>query len=183
MGIYCTLMQVTGDELQQGHSDPKLVRSLIERKAAASPLPPSQSTRLGSSNLPSPPIPTIRLVSLEKVWQGLHFLLTGEPFGGTPPLSLAIFGGDPTEEREGGSINMLGPSKVKEIATALSALTHEELDRRFDPAKFAAADIYHGVWHEDREELLSELMDYFDQLVGIYQDAARCENAVLIDIG
>ena len=183
MGIYCTLMQVTEDELQQGRSDPKVVLSLIKRKRAASPPPPGQSTRLGPSDQPTPPAPTIRLVSLEKMWHGLHFLLTGEPWGGTPPLSNAILGDDPDEEREEGSLNVLGPSDVKEVATALSALTHEELHGRFDPAKFAAADIYPAVWDESREELFSELMMYFDELVGFYREAARCGNAVLIDIG
>ena len=180
MGVYCTLKQITENELQQIRSDPEAVASFVERTTAATSPPVSQSTGVGSSSLPTP---KISLVSLEKMWHGLHFLLTGEPFGGTPPLSLAILGGDPIAEQEEGPIIVLGPSEVKEVATTLSALTHEELDRRFDPAKFEAAEIYPGVWDEDREELFSELMMYFDDLVAFYRDAAQCKNAVLIDIG
>ena len=180
MGMYCTLMQVAEDELQQIRSDPEALSSLLKREGATSPAPTSPATPPGSSSRPTP---TIRLVSLEKMWQGLHFLLTGEPFGGKPPLSLALLGAHPLDEQEEGSNLVLGPPEVQAVATALSALTHEELDRRFDPGQFAAAEIYPGVWDEDREELLAELLGYFDELVAFYQDAARCENAVLIDIG
>jgi hypothetical protein len=180
MGMYCTLTQIAEDELQQLRSDPEALAPLLKREGAASTPPMSQATPPGSSSLPTP---TVRLVSLEKMWQGLHFLLTGEPFGGTPPLSLAILGGHPLDEQEEGSNLVLEPPEVKVVATALSALTHDELNRRFDPAQFAAAEIYPGVWDEDREELLAELLGYFDELVAFYQDAARCGNAVLIDIG
>ena len=180
MGMYCTLMQVAEDELEQIRSDPEALSSLLQSEGAASAPPTSRAAPPGSSSLPTP---AVRLVSLEKMWQGLHFLLTGEPFGGTPPLALAILGGHPLDEQDEGSNLVLGPPEVQAVATALSALTHEELDRRFDPAQFAAEDIYPAVWDEDREELLSELLEYFDQLVAFYQDAARCGSAVLIDIG
>jgi hypothetical protein len=183
MGMYCTLTQITEDELRQIRSDPESVSSVLKREGATSPPPTSRSARSGSSDVPSSPTPTIRLVSLEKMWQGLHFLLTGEPWGGTPPLSLALLGGDPIDEQEDGSSLVLGPSDVKAVATALSALTREGLYRRFVPEKFAAADIYPSVWDEDREDLFSEFMHYFDQLVAFYQDAAKCGSAVLIDIG
>jgi hypothetical protein len=117
------------------------------------------------------------------MWHGLHFLLAGEPWGGTPPFSLAILGGDLIKERGQGSIKVIRPPQVKEVAMALSDLTQEGLYRRFDLAKFAAADIYPAVWDEDKEDLFSELMMYLDRLVDLYRDAAACENAVLIDIG
>jgi hypothetical protein len=180
MGMYCTLTQIAEDELQRIRSDPAAIPPLLRRKEATPPPPTSQATPLGSSDRPTP---TVRLVSLEKMWQALHFLLTGEPFGGTPPLSLAILGGHPLDEQEEGSNIVLEPSEVEAVATALSGLKHEDLDRRFEPAQFAAAGIYPGVWDEDRGELLAELTGYFDELVAFYRDAARCGSAVLIDVG
>src|SRR4051812_4865861 len=129
MGIYCTLMQPTEDELRQIRSDPELTDSL-RRNRTASPSPPGRFHQLRFFRLPPLPTPTVRLVSLEKMWHGLHFLLAGEPWGGTPPLSLAILGGDLIQERGQGSIKLIRPPQVKEVAMALSALTQGELYRR-----------------------------------------------------
>src|SRR5438874_1266995 len=107
MGIYCRLYQITAHEAEQIRTDPEAIDSSIRRKWAASSLPPSRSDQLRLFDLPPLPRPATWCVSLEKMWHGLHFLLAGEPWGGTPPLSLAILGGDLIQERGQGSIKVI----------------------------------------------------------------------------
>jgi hypothetical protein len=184
MGIYCRLFQITNAEVEQIWANPEAVTSVIEAKKTTRPAPPSMETQLTLFDLPVLPNPTTWYVDLDKMWQALHFLLNGNPWGGMPPLSLAILGGEVVKTTSEGEIKMLVRAEVRRVAEALSALTHEELYKRFEPAKFAAADIYpSAAWDEDRDHLFSGLMMDFDELVAIYRDAELCENAVLIDIG
>jgi hypothetical protein len=120
-------------------------------------------------------------VSLEKLWHGLHYLLTGEAEGGEPPLADAILGGTEIGSDMGyGPARYLTPDQVKRISGALSGLTRETLREHFDPADFAENGIYPSIWDEDEDELFDELMGYFDQMSACYRDAAKSGKAMLL---
>jgi hypothetical protein len=40
-------------------------------------------------------IPADRHLDLDKTWHAIHFLLTGDPWEGEPPLRNAVLGGTP----------------------------------------------------------------------------------------
>ena len=122
--------------------------------------------------------------SVEKMWQPLHVLLTGDPeMGGDPPLAWAILGNQEIgEELAYGPARFLTPEEVKEVAAALSALTPETLRETFDPELFEENDIYPGIADEDPDEVFDELMIYFEGLVEYYRDAAENDCAMLMAI-
>ena len=76
-------------------------------------------------------------LSIEKEWQAIHYLLTGEvAFDESQtesPLSNVVLGGTPTEfEATYGYVRYLLPAEVKELAQALHQVLSEDLRSRFD---------------------------------------------------
>ena len=122
--------------------------------------------------------------SLEKMWQALHVMLTGDPeMGGDPPLAWAILGNEEIGEDLGyGPARFLTPDEVQEVAAALAGVTHEDMKEGFDPKELEESDLYPDIADEDPDELFDELMIYFDGLVEYYSAAAESGNGMLLAI-
>jgi Domain of unknown function (DUF1877) len=120
-------------------------------------------------------------IDLDKAWHGIHYLLTGEAEGGEPPFSLAVVGG----EFFGPEIGLEPPSfltstQVNAVASAISALSSEELRTRFNAKDMEAKDIYPDViWVRDGAEALDYLIENYEPLVEFYRDAASRGDAVI----
>jgi Domain of unknown function (DUF1877) len=90
-----------------------------------------------------------RYSTIDKDWHALHVLLTGEisspsdikPF---PPPSgnMVIRGTETPFDGTYGKIRFLKPEEVREVAGALSQITVQELQARFDPFAFTEAEVY-----------------------------------------
>lgn len=67
--------------------------------------------------------------SVDKAWQAIHFLLTGQIEGGSPPLALAVFVGfelaDKKNYTAGRPFRILSPEQVREIDEALAGIIPE----------------------------------------------------------
>ena len=119
-------------------------------------------------------------IDIDKAWNGIHFLLTGESWGGELPLADAISGGTEISDDLGyGPPRYLTPGQVQKVSTALSAVRPEDLRRRFDPTRMKALEIYPDIWDEG-EESLDYLLQYFESLREFYNNAASRGNAVLL---
>jgi hypothetical protein len=95
------------------------------------------------------------------------------------PLGNAILGGTPIGGDVGyGPARFLDPGQVREVASALAALSKEGLARRFDLRAMSAAKVYAC----DDESELELAQHYFEHLVRYYADAAARGNAVLLYI-
>src|SRR5690349_8374146 len=105
-------------------------------------------------------------LDVDKAWNGIHFLLTGDEASGDLPLGF-ILGGEPLGDIDVG----YGPARafdaveVHSIAAALEPLTRDVLAKRFDPAQLRAHSVYPGFadgWNQpdDRDYLL----DHYDAL-------------------
>jgi len=121
---------------------------------------------------------------IDKAWQGLHYLLTGAPEGGKPPLSYVILGR--TEigpEGTYGRTRYLTPEQVKQASAALEPITVEELRARIDLRAMYQADIYavrSEYRRKDAEQQEYEYYgDYFGGVKAFYKDAAQNGNAML----
>ncbi|WP_028102033.1 YfbM family protein [Pseudoduganella violaceinigra] len=120
-------------------------------------------------------------VDIDKAWHGIHYLLTGTADGGSPPLSLAIIGGDEFGPDMGyGPARFLTAAQVASITDALEGLSAESLSARFDPQDMGRQQIYpDSIWVRDGAVGLEYLLEYFEVLRTFYRDAASRGDAVI----
>ena len=115
-------------------------------------------------------------ISLDKAWNGLHYLLNGlcdeDPMGGKLLHGIDAGYGPP---------GLLSPDEVQKCALELSAIDEQTLRDRYDPADMMVEEIYPTVWDrdEEREGNLDWLLATFRNVRAFYQDAAQQGNAVL----
>lgn len=116
-------------------------------------------------------------LNLEKSWHVLHYLLTGKAEEAPPPLGNAILGGKEIGPDLGyGPARFLEPDQVREVASALSSITSEDLAKRFDLQAMIAANIY--PVRDESELPLAQ--DCFQHLADYYSEAAAAGNAMLL---
>ena len=129
---------------------------------------------------------TLAGIDIEKSWHGIHFVLTGSDWGGTPPLNFLVSGGTEVGEEDVG----YGPARaftsaeVRALHAALSQLPPEQFARRVDLDALSEASIYPDVW--DREEEADEnrqfLTSYYAALRRYVEALARDGAGMLIYI-
>lgn len=182
MGLYATLMEASPEIWQKIRADPAYYASFDCCWLAT--------------------------LDLDKFWHGLHFLLTGEVSKQSSLLSRAVLGGSlvekvaldeeerdelvpeelaafyPPEEDEVllDYTYVLTPDEVKETAGALTRISQEKLRASYDGAAMLKAEIYPPIWDRAAENVMEELLDYFDKLVSFYSVAARRGSAVFYEL-
>jgi hypothetical protein len=82
------------------------------------------------------------LIDFDKAWHGLHFLLTGSADETDGPLSLLGKGQAIGEDNGYGPPMLVSAAEMRAFHEALSRLSDEELERRFDPQAMLAANVY-----------------------------------------
>ena len=121
--------------------------------------------------------PTEDGLNLEKSWHVLHYLLTGKAEEAPPPVGNAILGGQEIGGDLGyGPARFLTPQQVREVATALKAISKDDLRKRFDLKAMMAAKIYPVRDHSE----LRLAQDYFARVSPYYAEAAAAGNAMLL---
>jgi hypothetical protein len=123
-------------------------------------------------------------LDLDKAWHGIHFLLTGEVWGGSGPQAMAVLGGTAIGEDVGyGPARYLTSEEVKAVAGALSSIDRDKLHERYLPTSLEQAQVYpSGIWEDEGEEAFEWLVPWYEQLVAFYKRAAENGNAVLLYI-
>ena len=150
MGMIGHFVAVSPGQLQQLIADPDSIQAFLY---------PDNGEALPNS------------LDVDKAWHGIHFLLTGDPDEGDPPLALAVLGGTEIGDDVGyGPARYLTPEQVREVAAALRTKRRSQLEANFNPAAMKAADIYPalGEHPEDLEYVLTN----YDELVTFYHRAA-----------
>lgn len=166
MGMIANYQQITDRELEELKSNEDLFEDIEELQE--------------NENLD--------LCDLDKIWDALHFLLTGNSTDNpleNDPISEAIVGqfnisGEEIEEFISGT----RADRVKEIAAALQKVNLETYLEKFNMSDFAKNDIYPDIWENEKEadELKDELRDSFENLRAFYMRMAEKECAVLVSI-
>jgi hypothetical protein len=124
--------------------------------------------------------PTTRIA---KMWDGLHFLLTGVSADAPredDPLSEAIVG-----VHVFGGEDFVGCTEHDELPAIMGALDSVDLDAVLASADFAAfgtAGIYPRIWSGDAEQLRAELAEAFAAVRTAHQRAADDGHHLLISI-
>lgn len=162
MGLYASYVAVSDDEVRSVAVDEDALSDAIDSLWADRPS-----------------------ADIDKMWHGLHALLTGTPVAALVPgvaLSAAIFGTVELHDGESG-FSTVAAKEVTGIATALRAVDRDALDRAFDPARLESDDIYPRGWlTDDRDEHLDELRSALDALTGLYEAARDHGFGVLVQI-
>jgi len=125
--------------------------------------------------------PAGRVLSIEKSWDGLHYLLTGSVRGGEEPLCFLKRGGRSVGRALGYERpRLLGTEFVRRLDDALRGISEDELWGRFDAARFTAAGIYPGIWDEPEDQLRDEYLEYFARLRDFVSRAAAREEELVV---
>lgn len=182
-----TLSRLLGEELElEPFVQREIPRELLERKLRARPDLPAEIRAHYERLLAGPPdgVKLEPALDLHKAWHGIHFLLTGQAAGGTPPLAYAVLGfpeqpiGDDLGD---GPATYLEPARVRDVAAALAELSPDELRRRFDPAQMTALEIEPtAIWKRAGEDDFEWLMQFYAPLPDYYAEAAQRGDAMLI---
>ena len=118
---------------------------------------------------------------IDKSWHGIHYLLTGQAWGGSGELAFLMAGGEEVGEDLGyGPPQFHRPDAVRRIASALEAIDRAELSRRYDPAAMSAAGVYPSVWEEEGEEALEYLLDSYDPMRDFLLHAGQAGDGLLV---
>ena len=122
---------------------------------------------------------------VDKLWQGIHFLLTGEtdPIDGDP-ISEFVFGTETFIDGEYDDyIAYIFPKDIQRVVDAVSKIDIDRLPEKFDPEKFAKADVYPNIWmRDDRNELAEMLKETFTDMLRFYQKVLVDGNGIIVSI-
>ena len=128
-----------------------------------------------------------RVLDIDKSWDGIHFLLTGNSLDAEPahPLRSAILGTYTVDENQDlgyGPANYLPPAEVQEIAESIKDIGKEALKQHYNGKRMDALEVYPAIWSKDEAGGFDYLWQHFKKLKEFYEDAATKENAVVMFI-
>ena len=119
-------------------------------------------------------------VDVDKAWHGVHFLLTGEAWGGEPPLADAVLGGTEIGDDNGyGPARYLTAEEVRAVAAVLADLPPAAFRARFDAAELVRHEIYPDIWKE-LDDAVGYVAAGYETIRDFYADAAGRGSAALI---
>lgn len=122
------------------------------------------------------------LTDIDKSWGGILFLLTGQGLEELDhPLSRILFSGELIDEDQDlgyGPAHYLTVLEVKEIYNEISQITPEELRGRYDAGKMEELGIYPNIWDDDQESL-NYLLDSYNDVLEVYSEAAKNNQAII----
>jgi len=126
-------------------------------------------------------------VDLQKDWQALHFLLTGDSsreiaHRSDEPLHNVVMGGHPTSLKAGYDfVRRFSIEDVRAIARELAKISVEDLRKRFSADAFNQAKIYPNPrpqgWDERGVEYVFHI---FPKLVRFFEEAANAGEIVVV---
>lgn len=89
--------------------------------------------------------PADHMLDIGRAWQGLHYLITGDPWEGRQPGADVVCGGRLITEDGAAELGMdviyLAPGRVKSAADHLASTPFDRLAQRFDLGAMAGAGV------------------------------------------
>ncbi len=188
MGMTGGLYRASTTEIRKLVEEPKSIEAFFEASAWAPPvrevrpkgvlgwLLKLSPVRVFENDPDAAPPPDYDRVTdrphcdLEGVWHGLHFLFTGTAWEGDEPACYLTRGGEEIGEADELGyyvLQALSPDKVQQFSLFLRQLSHEELERRFNPARMMALQIDPAHWDrtsQGNDRPLDRLLSAYDGL-------------------
>lgn len=123
---------------------------------------------------------------LDKAWQGIHYLLTGTALEGEPPLNFICADGVEIGDVDVGygPARAITAAEVRAIDTALSALSNDDLRKRFNPQEMMKLEIYPEIWDRDPadDDTLAYLIENIDVLRAFVRKAVDNNRGMILYI-
>ncbi|MGG9963528.1 YfbM family protein [Ferruginibacter sp. SUN106] len=123
------------------------------------------------------------LTDIDKSWDGILFLLTGQNVANTDhPLAKVLFSGQIIDEEQDlgyGPAHYLTPEQVADLNDQLSKITTAELKQKYDPEKMEAIEVYPSIWTEEGDGAFEYLSEYFKTVQEVYSEAAKNGEAII----
>ena len=120
-------------------------------------------------------------LDLEKSWDGIFFLLTGEGYGQSDhPLASVFCSGQYIDEEQDlgyGPGQYLLPEQVVDLTRQIAVFTPDFLLSRYHPEQMKALQIYPDIWEE--EDAADYLFVYFAKLVRFFNEASSNGEAIV----
>jgi len=111
-------------------------------------------------------------LDLGKIWDLVHYLITGDPYSENYPLAYAVMVGYQVHES---NWSFLPYDQVKEVAESLAALSDGDLRKVGETRPIPKIYKTPSISEDDIEEAFG----YFHRLKDYYQDAANNGNSIL----
>ena len=126
------------------------------------------------------------LLDIDKMWDVLHFVLTGVSTDhriDDNPLSQAVLGVTSIEDLLDYMAYTEHP-QIADIVTALDKFDIEQTLETFDMMACKEAELYPDIWYfdDDKDEIIEEILDYFEHMKGFYKKVLESNGNVLITI-
>lgn len=123
------------------------------------------------------------LVDIDKSWDGIIFLLTGQGIAkANHPLLRVLFSGQIIDENQDlgyGPAHYLTPEQVADLNNQISKITVADLKQKYDPKKMTELEVYPSIWEGEGEEAFDYLSEYFVTIQQVYSDAAKNGEAII----
>jgi hypothetical protein len=123
-------------------------------------------------------------------WQGVHYLLTGDPWEGPHPAADVVCGGrlltEDGAEELGVDVIYLAPDRVKPAAEHLAATDFRQIAGRYDATRMARLGVQGAeVWAGRPAETVrdGELRVAYENLVGFFKAASAEGQAIYKAMG
>jgi hypothetical protein len=148
-------------------------------------VPADRVKQLGASTPWEQLVSNAEIVSLEKAWHGLHYLLSGSAWDGEGPTAFLLAGGteiDGTDDGYGAS-RLISVEETARIHAALAKLSDDDVWGRFNPQDMEAQSVYPGIWDEPEEDLREEYLSYLQELRQLLASAAEQRQALVVSLG
>lgn len=122
-----------------------------------------------------------RRYDIDKSWDGIIYLLTGQNSSSGHPLAKLFFSEqliDKDQDLGTGPAHYLLPAQVQELHAALGGIQPGALKERFDAAAMTAAGVYPGnAWQEEGTD--DYLAEYFELVQEVLATAAARGEALI----
>ncbi|HEY7486007.1 MAG TPA: DUF1877 family protein [Streptosporangiaceae bacterium] len=101
--------------------------------------------------------PSAQLLDIGEIWQGLNYLITGDPWDGKPPASDIVCGGrlltEDGAEELGMDVLYLAPDRVKPAADHLLGTSFDAIAGRYNVKQMTSLEVQGaGTWPKDARE-------------------------------
>jgi hypothetical protein len=124
-----------------------------------------------------------KLVDIDKSWDGIIFLLTGQGLDHSDhPLLKVLFSGQAIDEDQDlgyGPAHYLTPEQVAELNDQIAKITVEDLKQKYDPKKMTELQVYPTIWESETNEAFSYLSEYFVTVQQVYAEATKNGEAII----